>query len=373
MKRLIFTIIWLASLLFCYSFANGQNYFDHIKKKDHNNKILVLTHPTVSNLQTFATLVEKGLVDLPDYRFVGVYYEKERYDFSKTEKFLDTASTLPVDFALHRIEDTLSRDELFTNNSLTDDFKRIFDYSEGVIFFGGPDLPPSTYNEKTNLLTSIYDPHRHYFELSFLFHLLGGKQEADFERLLPQKPDFLIYGFCLGMQTMNVATGGTMIQDIPTQLYGLNFAEDVIKQDINKRHRNYHRVLSVDNKLLSGSFHQIHFLDDNFLKTFSKEQILPVVYSNHHQAIKTLGKGFEKIATSLDEKVPEAIQHKKFDNVKGIQFHPEAKFLYEKSSPFKLYPGDTIHTTGREMLEEGASMDFHIRFWEDFSKRLNKR
>jgi len=372
MKKLIYSIIWLTALLFSPSIANSQNFFDDIKQKSDGNNILVLTHPTVSNLKTFATLVEEGLVDLPDYRVVGVFYDKERYDFSKTEKYLDTATTLPVDFSLHRIEDTVSKNELFTNNPLTDDFEKIFNNSEGVIFFGGPDLPPSTYKEKTNLLTSIYDPHRHYFELSFLFHLLGGKQQSEYESLLSQKPDYLIYGFCLGMQTMNVATGGTMIQDIPTQIYGLNFAEDVINQDVNKRHRNYYRVLSIDNTLLSGSFHQIHFLKESFLKSFSKEQILPVVYSNHHQAIKTLGKGFEKIATSLDEKVPEAIQHKKFDNVKGVQFHPEAKFLYEESARFKLHPGDTIHTTGREMLEEGVSMDFHVNFWEDFSNRLNE-
>ncbi|MGM0498181.1 MAG: hypothetical protein ACQESJ_09710, partial [Bacteroidota bacterium] len=85
---------------------------------------------------------------------------------------------------------------------------------------------------------------------------------------------------------MNTAAGGTMIQDIPTEFYGLNFAEDVIDQNINKRHRNYHRVLSIDSMLLSGNFHQIHFLGDSYLKSFSKEQILPVVYSNHHQAIR---------------------------------------------------------------------------------------
>src|SRR6056297_1014502 len=141
MKKLIFTAIWLTLLLFCASIANSQNFFDHIKEKNDDNKILVLTHPTVSNLQTFATLVEKGLVDLPEYQFVGVFYEKERYDFSETEKFLDTASKLSVDFSLHRIEDTLSKNKLFTTNPLTDDFRKIFDNSEGIIFFGGPDLP----------------------------------------------------------------------------------------------------------------------------------------------------------------------------------------------------------------------------------------
>lgn len=373
MKKLILTAIWLTCLLFSPSLMDGQNYFGQVQEKEENDKVLVLTHPTVHNLKTFVTLIEEGLVRLPGYKVVGVFYDKGRYDFSETEAFLDTASHLPVDISLHSIEDTLSKNALFTNNPLSDDFQKIFEHSEGIIFFGGPDLPPVTYQEKTNLLTSIYDPHRHYFELSFLFHLLGGKQNTNYKSLLSKDSSYLIYGFCLGMQTMNVAAGGTMIQDIPTQLYGMNFAEDVIAQDVNKRHRNYHRVLSTDSKLLSGSFHQIHFLKDNYLKSCTKEQILPVVYSNHHQAIKTLGKGFEKIASSLDEKVPEAIQHKQFENVKGVQFHPEAELLYNESVQFKLTPSDTSQTTGGEILREGFSMDFHEKFWEDFSKRLEKR
>ncbi len=96
--------------------------------------------------------------------------------------------------------------------ALGDDYRKIFEHSEGTVFFGGPDLPPEVYNEKTSLHTSIYDPYRHYFELSFLFHLLGGYQAEKFEPLLKEDPDYLIYGFCLGMQTMNVATGGTMMQ-----------------------------------------------------------------------------------------------------------------------------------------------------------------
>jgi putative glutamine amidotransferase len=368
-------IIITVSIVFLCSFVslNAQDYFNKLQTQNKGNDILVLTHPTVHNLKTFINLFEKDLVDLADYQIAGVYYEQERYDYTRTATFLDTVTNLPVDIHLHAVDDSLNASSLYEKNLLTDDFRKIFKLSNGIIFFGGPDLPPSTYGEKTNLLTSIYDPQRHYFELSFLFHLLGGKQNGDYQSLLSNDKDYLIYGFCLGMQSMNVATGGTLIQDIPSELYNLQYAEEVLGQDRNKIHRNYHRVLSIDDELLSGNFHQIHFVTDSYLKSFSKEQILPAVYSNHHQAIKTLGQGFEKIATSLDEKVPEAIQHKKFLNVKGVQFHPEARLLYNQSIEFKLTPEDNDSTTGVEILEEASSKEFHEKFWEDFSKRLNEQ
>jgi putative glutamine amidotransferase len=371
MRKLIFST-FLVSFLFSSIALDSQNYFNRVQEKTNEEKLLVLTHPTVHNLKTFIDLFNNDLIDLPNYHIVGVFYEKEEYDYKRSVTFLDTVAQLSLNIHLHGIDDTLSINSLYAENSLSDDFEKIFNLSEGIIFFGGPDLPPVTYGEQTNLLTSIYDPQRHYFELSFLFHLLGGKQNPDYEPLLTRDKDYLIYGFCLGMQSMNVATGGTMIQDIPTELYDLHYAEKVINQDINKKHRNYHRVLSTDNKLLSGNFHQIHFVKDSYLKSFSKEQLLPAVYSNHHQAIKTLGQGFEKIATSLDEKVPEAIQHKKFKNVKGVQFHPEARLLYNESITFKLTPEDTHSTTGVEMLEEASSKGFHEKFWKDFSERLSE-
>jgi hypothetical protein len=61
----------------------------------------------------------------------------------------------------------------------------------------------------------ITDPHRHYLELSFLFHLLGGFQDESFLPLLEERPEYPVLGICLGMQSMNVATGGDMIRIFP--------------------------------------------------------------------------------------------------------------------------------------------------------------
>ncbi len=55
------------------------------------------------------------------------------------------------------------------------------------------------------------DPGRHFFEVSFLFHLLGGSRNESFKPLLDENPGYMVTGFCLGMQSMNVATGGILI------------------------------------------------------------------------------------------------------------------------------------------------------------------
>jgi len=350
----------------------SQNFFHESSSNMKNQKILVLTHPTVDNLQSFMKLEQQGLVDLSGIQIVGVYYKQENYDYSRTKNYLDTLDHSSVRISLHAVKDTLSQYTLFRKNALSDDFYRIFKQSTGVVFFGGPDLPPSIYKENTRLLTNISDPDRHYFEISFLYHLLGGKEENDFSNYLAQDSSYLIYGFCLGMQSMNVAAGGSLIQDIPSELYGLQYAEKVLAQDHNKQHRNYNRVISTEDDLLAGTFHQIHFLKESYLKSCSPEQILPAVYSNHHQAVKTLGKGFEKIASSIDEKVIEAIQHKAYPNVKGVQFHPEHALLYDSTIHFELTPEDRQPTTGPEILKEAASQEFYQNFWEDFSRRLQE-
>ncbi len=69
-----------------------------------------------------------------------------------------------------------------------------------------------------SLLTRLTDPYRHYFEASFLFHLLGGSQNIDYTPFLEVNKEYTVYAICLGIQTMNIAAGGTMTQDIPSEL-----------------------------------------------------------------------------------------------------------------------------------------------------------
>jgi len=231
-------------------------------------------------------------------------------------------------------------------------------------------MPPEVYGEKTHLLTSVSDPYRHYFELSFLYHLLGGSQSKDDPALLVQNPDYLVYGFCLGMQTMNVAAGGSMVQDIPSEIYGLHHVEDILKLDRERLHRNYNTRLTMDEDLLNGHFHHVHFTSAGLSEKWGIEGFHPMVYSNHHQAVDEVGAGFKVAATSMDGKIIEGLQHKRYEHVIGVQFHPEAFFLYDTNDRYRMAPADRESFTGPDILKKARSMEFHRQFWRDFSRRL---
>ena len=238
------------------------------------------------------------------------------------------------------------------------------------MFFGGPDLPPSVYGEPMSLLTRVSDPYRHYFELSFLFHLLGGMQNPNFNALLKQNPDYVIYGICLGMQTINVAAGGTMIQDIPSEVYQHKTVEQVLNSAKTIQHRNYNKNIENDKALFSGSFHPIKILNPKQLINSEKVEMTPLVYSNHHQAIEKTGKNIQIIATSVDRKIIEAISHKKYPNVIGVQFHPEGIYLHNQQLQYKTDPNKTPKS-GKQILKENNSYQFHLDFWKTFSEKFN--
>jgi putative glutamine amidotransferase len=318
-------------------------------------------------------LVDRGLISLEGYRLVGVYHQHERYDYARSRHFLDTLSYVDQEIVLREIRDTIHPGVLYQENELSDDYRKIFRQSQGIIFFGGPDLPPEVYGAQTNLHTSIYDPFRHYFELSFLHHLLGGSQASGLHPLMQENPDYLVYGFCLGMQTMNVATGGTMIQDIPSEIYNLRYVEEILKFDRDRIHRNYNRAIQMDEDLISGYFHRVQFTETDYSGGLDLNGIHPVVYSNHHQAIDKLGEGFRATATSMDGKIIEAIIHDRYDNVIGVQFHPEASFLYDTNQTYRIGGDDTFSFTGREMLQKSGSLEFHKTYWKDFERRLHER
>jgi putative glutamine amidotransferase len=111
-----------------------------------------------------------------------------------------------------------------------------------------------------------------------------------------------VLGICRGVQAMNVAFGGTLWQDIPTQVptYSIQHSQDApgsvgTHTAIIEKGTALHKQLGVD-------------------------QI--AVNSFHHQAVKDVAPGFKVTAKSKDG-IVEAIE--KIDNPKvwGVQFHPE--------------------------------------------------
>ena len=159
---------------------------------------------------------------------------------------------------------------------------RYVDELDGLVLIGGADIPPDAYGQQPHETVRIMPEQRYNFE----------------RRLIPAwlesgKP---ILGICLGMQLTNVVSGGTLIQDIPSQV-GTEVA-----------HRN--------------KYHDVRIAPDSSLaKLLGKQQAK--VYSYHHQATDKLGKKLRIIARS-DDGIIEAAE--RVDGGFGlfVQWHPES-------------------------------------------------
>jgi putative glutamine amidotransferase len=343
---------------------------DKPKETDDGRIISIgIINPGVGSLRGFADLVENQILKIDDLQFVAICYEKAERDYSRVKNFIESRNDQLFRFQL--IKGELKPEDLFKKNILSNQFRDIFNSTEGLFFLGGADFPPFAYNEKTSLLTNVITPYRHYIELSLLFHLLGGRQDSSFVPLLPEKENYVIIGFCLGMQSLNVATGGSMYQDIPFELYNKEYVEDVLKMDPDQQHQNYWQNLIPDNEMIWANFHRIKQISSHqiFDDQLWENNRTPYVYSSHHQAVKETGLNIKIIATSLDEKVPEIIIHKKFKNVFGVQFHPEVSSLYhENGIKLKWSLKDTREQNYYTYLKNRNSLNFHLDLWNNVGK-----
>ena len=323
---------------------------------------ILLIHPTVKNINTFKYLSENKIIDIDNVQFIGVYHKDERYDYSKSLAYISDSNI--INFSLVMIDSSISRNELFVENKLTPQLDSLFTISDGAIFTGGDDIPASVYSEKTSFLTDIADPYRHYFEVSFLNHLLNMNSGDD--AFLNKKPDYVILGICLGMQTINVASGGTMYQDIPTEVYKLSDIESATAIQ-SKMHKNYVRLISDDKSIMGSSLHRIVVYDrEDKITSLFKHNKTPFVLSWHHQAVKKTGHHINVIFTSEDGNVIEGINHNRFDNVYGLQFHPEYIKIYNNDLlRFKLEDDEKGFT---DLLKEKNSYQFHVDLWKFFSE-----
>lgn len=368
MKKLCFLFI-----LFVLITNNlfSQDYFSNDSFEKNKNRV-VLLFPTVGGLENFIYLIDNRIIDIPKLELIGLYHANESYDYNKSVEFLEE-NEYPY-IHLHKVEGDLEPGNLYKKNACSDEFYKIFKNSNAILFQGGWDIPPVVYGGKTNLLTSIVTPDRHYFDVSLLFHLLGGKQNPEFKPYIEEKPDYIIFAFCLGMQSLNVATGGTLFQDIPSEVYGQINVEDVLDSGSEQMHRNYWRNLSADDSLTGGHLHHIRIVENKFFMNELKLKTddFPLIYSSHHQSVKNLGKGLEITANSMDGKIIEAISHKKFKNVVAVQFHPEKSGLFNPEKKYKITPEDSEPVSLYDILEKKDKTNFHRKFWNHFSKLVKE-
>lgn len=185
----------------------------------------------------------------------------------------------------------------------TKDISRYLDILDGVIFTGGGDISAHYFNEEPIREVDEVCQDRDMTEIA-LFH----------EAYKKGKP---IFGICRGLQLINIALGGSIYQDIYSQL------PNVLGH-------------TCANNIQDG-YHSINIQKDSIMyEIFKKEKL--VVNSQHHQSIKSLGKDLRVTAEAKDG-IIEAIESTNENFILGVQFHPEAMAMkYEDFlKPFKYF------------------------------------
>lgn len=152
---------------------------------------------------------------------------------------------------------------------------------DGLLLSGGRDVDPALYNQETKFDNVVTDPKRDELEWALVKAFVAKK-----------KP---IFGICRGIQTLNTYFGGTLYQDIPTELGGDHSG---------------------------GVNHDLKIAKESVLGQLFGESML--INSYHHQVIDQVAPGF--VATAWSDanghEIVEAIAHETLPYW-GVQWHPE--------------------------------------------------
>lgn len=163
---------------------------------------------------------------------------------------------------------------------------------DGVLLTGGGDIDPAHYHETPHSKTEAPDVPRDGFELKLA--------------RLALEHDVPMLGVCRGLQVVNVAAGGTLIQDIPSEV-----AQALSHEVDHPLNAIAHEVWVTRGSALSNTL-QEQLGDGEVLQ----------VNSRHHQAIKRTASGFEVSATAPDG-IIEAIERPQSRFCIAVQWHPE--------------------------------------------------
>lgn len=178
------------------------------------------------------------------------------------------------------------------------DVAEILDRLDGFLYPGGPDINPLLFGEETLPECGNIIPQRDRVELELMPEILKTK-----------KP---VLGICRGIQSMNVALGGTLIQDIPAQ----------VKSKVRIGHYQ-----KAGNPVRT---HLVRVVKDTLLYDIVKKDTLQV-NSFHHQSCRELGRGVVLDASAADG-VVEAISLAEHPFFLGLQWHPEHLFSNDEDT-----------------------------------------
>ena len=158
---------------------------------------------------------------------------------------------------------------------------------DGLMLVGGVDVDPTNYGETPVNDTVVPGPERDALELALLDSALA--------RGMP------VLAICRGHQVLNVARGGSLWQDLPTQR-----PDGLHHRQPREPHAPGHEIRVSPGSLLNRIVGLQHLETNSF----------------HHQAVRELGRGLQPTAWSADGLV-EALEDPSHPFVLGVQWHPE--------------------------------------------------
>jgi putative glutamine amidotransferase len=172
--------------------------------------------------------------------------------------------------------------------ALVEDPGQLLGLIDGLMLAGGADIDPGSYGETQHPETTDTVPERDVFEIALA------------RRAIEQ--DMPVLGICRGMQLINVAFGGTLLQHLPER-FG---------------HHEHRRVAGS----FDGADHDVE-LREGTLAMRVVGEARHATKSHHHQGIDRLGEGLVISGVSALDGLPEAIEHPGASFVLGVQWHPE--------------------------------------------------
>ena len=207
------------------------------------------------------------------------------------------------------------------------------DWLDGVVMHGGTDVWPGNYGEQPLRPEWNGDGVRDLYDMAVIeaFSQAG-------------KP---IFGICRGLQIINVAFGGSLYQDVQTQVPGTLQHRNATEYD-----RHYHDVSIVPGSRLGALYGGLERARVN---------------SIHHQAIKRVAPEFDIEAWSIPDHIPEAICRKPGSlksYIAATQWHPELQFSHPDTSTLddSVLLQDFLAACARAKLRPASSHSpFQIR------------
>lgn len=172
----------------------------------------------------------------------------------------------------------------------SEDLRQLTALCDGFLFSGGPDPHAFLFGEETQVHCGNVSPARDRMEMELLTQVM----EAG-------KP---ILGICRGIQLINVALGGDIYQDIPSQTESL--FPIAHSQPFSYAYPSHH-VSVAEGSLLSGITGDASFIEVN---------------SMHHQAVRTTAPGLIPCGFAPDGLI-EALEKPDYPFLLGVQWHPE--------------------------------------------------